>query len=446
MQKFETDYNKIIERIKNIDPVIYARTRNSLDGDVSYISRYLTHGVVSLKLVKDITNKISNTNLENKNYSDNIKYEKWNQELAWREYFHRVWQSLGDDIFSSIRQDQSNVKHASGIPISFANLSSYSKIEEVKKDNKESGKENSELDSTGVKSLDRNIEKLIETGYMHNHARMWTSMLATNIAGYAWSDCSRWMYYHLIDGDLASNTLSWQWICSTFSAKQYVANQENINKYDRDNAQRKTYLDCEYEDLYDAVLPESMIASFDIQKYFDDDFELDTQALNKYSIGNILKDKNKEGENENKKEENKLELEQVLNFENNFDKNKNTIIYSMWNLDPTWYEDKGDNINRILFIEKSALKDFPMSTKRIEFVLEITKNISDKYKNFQILYGEINELEGLVTKDKLDNSISREYPLCNHWGNLVEDREWLYPNYSWSSGGFMSFWSKVNGR
>ena len=414
MIKFETDYNKIIEKIKNIDPVTYARTRNSLDGDVSYISRYLTHGVVSLKLVKEITN----------GSGDNIKYEKWNQELAWREYFHRVWQSLGDDIFSSIRQDQSNVKYASGIPISFANLSSYNKIEEVKKDNEESGKENSELNSTGVKSLDRNIEKLIETGYMHNHARMWTSMLATNIAGYAWSDCSRWMYYHLIDGDLASNTLSWQWICSTFSAKQYVANQENINKYDRDNAQRKTYLDCEYEELYDAVLPESMTASFDIQKYFDDNFELDTQALNKYSINNINK----------------------IDFENNFDKNKNTIIYSMWNLDPTWHEDKGDNINRILFIEKSALKDFPMSAKRIDFVLKITKNISDKYKNFQIFYGEINELENLITKDKLDNSISREYPLCNHWGNLVEDREWLYPNYSWSSGGFMSFWSKVNGR
>ena len=431
MIKFETDYNKIIEKIKNIDPVIYARTRNSLDGDVSYISRYLTHGVVSLKLVKDITNKISNTSLENKNYSDNIKYEKWNQELAWREYFHRVWQSLGDDIFSSIRQDQSNVKHTSGIPISFANLSSYNKKEELEEENKnknlEKNKEsenNIELSSTGIKSLDRNIEKLIETGYMHNHARMWTSMLATNIAGYAWSDCSRWMYYHLIDGDLASNTLSWQWICSTFSAKQYVANQENINKYDRDNAQRKTYLDCEYEDLYDAVLPESMIASFDMQKYFDDNFELDTQALNKHAINNINK----------------------IDFENNFDKNKNTIIYSIWNLDPTWYENESDNINRILFIEKSVLKDFPISAKRVEFVLEITKNISDKYKNFQILYGEINELEDLVTKDKLDNSISREYPLCNHWGNRAEDRDWLYPNYSWSSGGFMSFWSKVNGR
>ena len=434
MIKFETDYNKIIEKIKNIDPVIYARTRNSLDGDVSYISRYLTHGVVSLKLVKDITNKISNTSLENKNYSDNIKYEKWNQELAWREYFHRVWQSLGDDIFSSIRQDQSNVKHTSGIPISFANLSSYNKKEELEEENKnknlEKNKEsenNIELSSTGIKSLDRNIEKLIETGYMHNHARMWTSMLATNIAGYAWSDCSRWMYYHLIDGDLASNTLSWQWICSTFSAKQYVANQENINKYDRDNAQRKTYLDCEYEDLYDAVLPESMIASFDIQKYFDDNFESDTQVLNKYDIS-------------------KKDSEHILNLKNNFDKNKDTIIYSMWNLDPTWYESESDNVNRILFIEKTVLKDFPMSVKRIEFILDITKNISDKYKNFQILYGELSELKELIGIDNFQNSVSREYPLCSHWGNKVESREWLYPNYSWSSGGFMSFWSKVNGR
>ena len=398
MLKFETHYNKIIEKIKNIDPVNYAKTRNNLDGDVSYISPYLTHGVVSLKLVKDITNKI-NLEKENKifNNFDNIKYEKWNQELAWREYFHRVWQKLGDDIFYDIRNEQSNVKHMSGMPLAFIK------------------------NSSDIKSIDKNIEKLIETGYMHNHARMWTSMLATNIAGYAWLDCSRWMYYHLLDGDLASNTLSWQWICGTFSAKTYIANQENINKYDRDNAERKTYLDCEYENLCDAILPESMIASFDIQKYFDDNFESDTQVLNKYAIENILQ-----------------------NIKIN--ENKNTIIYSIWNLDPTWHESESDNVNRILFIEKSALKDFPMSVKRVEFVLELTKNISNKYKNFQMLYGELSELKELIGIDNFQNSVSREYPLCSHWGNKVEDREWLYPNYSWSSGGFMSFWSKVNGK
>jgi len=39
------------------------------------------------------------------------------------------------------------------------------------------------------------------------------------------------MYYHLFDGDWASNAWSWQWIARVNSSKKYFANQENINNY-----------------------------------------------------------------------------------------------------------------------------------------------------------------------------------------------------------------------
>ena len=42
---------------------------------------------------------------------------------------------------------------------------------------------------------------------------------------------ANWMYFYLLDGDLASNSLSWQWICGANSNKKYIANQDNINKY-----------------------------------------------------------------------------------------------------------------------------------------------------------------------------------------------------------------------
>jgi deoxyribodipyrimidine photo-lyase len=39
------------------------------------------------------------------------------------------------------------------------------------------------------------------------------------------------MYGHLLDGDLASNHLSWQWIAATFSSKPYLFNAENIARH-----------------------------------------------------------------------------------------------------------------------------------------------------------------------------------------------------------------------
>jgi deoxyribodipyrimidine photo-lyase len=42
---------------------------------------------------------------------------------------------------------------------------------------------------------------------------------------------SRWFLHHLLDGDVASNNLSWQWVASTFSHKPYIFNLENVDKY-----------------------------------------------------------------------------------------------------------------------------------------------------------------------------------------------------------------------
>ncbi|MDZ4878442.1 MAG: hypothetical protein CLLPBCKN_007877 [Chroococcidiopsis cubana SAG 39.79] len=36
---------------------------------------------------------------------------------------------------------------------------------------------------------------------------------------------------HLLDGDPASNNMSWQWVASTFSHKPYFFNRENLERY-----------------------------------------------------------------------------------------------------------------------------------------------------------------------------------------------------------------------
>ena len=46
-----------------------------------------------------------------------------------------------------------------------------------------------------------------------------------------WQVGAKWFLEHLLDGDLASNNLSWQWVASTFSNKPYIFNLENVDKY-----------------------------------------------------------------------------------------------------------------------------------------------------------------------------------------------------------------------
>lgn len=419
MPQFETDYEKIIEKIKNINSYKYAASRNFLDGDVSYISPYLTHGVVSLPQVLKIIGEHDS--------SKNGVHEKMIQELSWREYFHRVWQSrdkAGFNIFDNVYQNDyeeigSNMQHKSGIPKAYLDISESADLprgESVENKTKANIEKNS---ITGIKSIDANIKNLGSTGYMHNHARMWTSMLATNIANYKWQDVSAWMYYHLLDGDMASNTFSWQWVAGTFSNKKYVANQENINKYDLKNREIGTYLDTDYDNLYDAKLPNGMLSSAT--------FDLVTDFTN-------LEDKN---------------INSKVYFEflkNTINKNKKTILYHIWNLDPTWLE--GEDVNRILVIEKSILESCPMSIKRIDFILNLARNMSDKYADFNIvLVDDDDAFKKLLEVVDINNTIYKEYTFCSHWSEVFGiksvDRDWLYPDYSWGSGGFMNFWSKV---
>jgi deoxyribodipyrimidine photo-lyase len=53
--------------------------------------------------------------------------------------------------------------------------------------------------STGIEAIDLGIESLYETGYMHNHLRMYIAGIACNMSGAHWRTPSQWLYYHLLD-------------------------------------------------------------------------------------------------------------------------------------------------------------------------------------------------------------------------------------------------------
>ena len=68
---------------------------------------------------------------------------------------------------------------------------------------------------TGVPIVDAGMRELWQTGWMHNRVRMIVASYFTKHMRYHWREGARWFWDTLVDADLASNTLGWQWVAGT---------------------------------------------------------------------------------------------------------------------------------------------------------------------------------------------------------------------------------------
>jgi deoxyribodipyrimidine photo-lyase len=68
---------------------------------------------------------------------------------------------------------------------------------------------------TGVPIVDAGLRELWTTGYMHNRVRMIVASYLTKHLRFHWLHGARWFWDTLVDADLASNTLGWQWTAGT---------------------------------------------------------------------------------------------------------------------------------------------------------------------------------------------------------------------------------------
>ena len=362
---FPTDYDSIMERIHQIEPTQYAKTRNFIDGAVTYLSPYISRGVISVKQVQEITLA--------KGFSPRA-IEKFLQELAWREYFQRVWQEKGDALFDAIKHPQTNVAH-------------HQMIEAVANA------------TTGIDAIDRSIKEFYTIGYLHNHVRMYIASIACNIGRAHWLVPSRWMYAHLLDGDLASNMCSWQWVAGAFASKKYYCNQENINRYTHSD-QQNTFLDAVTETLPSIPIPPVLESSM---KW-------------------------------------KLETPLPARSTPSIDVTKPTLIYNSYNLDPLWR--KTEKVNRVLLIEPSHFQKFPISEKVLEFILVLAKNIQD----LQVMVGEVSDLQALYENSPEAEGIfiSKEHPAFKHYPGIKDERDWIYPNVTGYYSSFFSYWKRCS--
>ena len=198
LQHFESTHTEALRRIDALHPARYALSRNALDGAVSGLSPYFTHGVVGLR--QAVARVVQKHRL---NFEDKLMFE-----FAWREFFHHVWSREGEAVLTDMRP---------------ADLWPGVYASELPADLREG--------RTGVPAIDAAVRQLYATGYLHNHARMWLASYVVHLRKAHWQAGADWLYGHLLDGDVPSNHLNWQWVAATFSSKPYLFNADNVAKF-----------------------------------------------------------------------------------------------------------------------------------------------------------------------------------------------------------------------
>lgn len=355
---FTTSYQEILKQIDAIDLIEYGKTRNYINGAVTKLSPYISRGVIS---TKQIAEKVLN-----KGYKP-YAIDSFLKELAWRDYFQQIWLELGDDINKDIKQPQPNLGNTF---ISKAIVDA----------------------ATSIEAIDKGINDLYATGYIHNHLRMYMAAITCNIAKSNWKLPAQWMYYHLLDADWASNACSWQWVAGSFSSKKYYANQENINKYCNTN-QQHTFLDIDYNSFETLAIPAQLQQTIAL--------ELTTTLPPKQEI--IV------------------------------DTTLPTFIYNFYNLDCLWHQN--ENGNRILLLEPSHFKQYPVSARTGDFIMALASNIN----NIQVYVGQFDEL---VKEYHLTNIYFKEHPSAKHYKGIEESRDWMFKGVTGYHPSFFSYWKK----
>lgn len=136
---------------------------------------------------------------------------KFIQEVVWRSYF-KGWLELRPQVWDS---------YVRGLRADLAGLARDAALREAVA--------RAEEGRTGLDCMDAWAQELVQTGYLHNHARMWFASIWIFTLRLPWRVGADFFLRHLLDGDAASNTLGWRWVAGLHTrGKAYEAQADNI--------------------------------------------------------------------------------------------------------------------------------------------------------------------------------------------------------------------------
>lgn len=140
--------------------------------------------------------------------------DKFIQEVYWRTYW-KGWLEMRPRVWADYLADLSAAR---------ALLD--------RDDDLASRLQRAENGATGIQCFDYWAAELVDTGYLHNHTRMWFASIWMFTLGLPWVLGADFFFRHLLDADPASNTLSWRWVAGLHTkGKFYIARAENILEF-----------------------------------------------------------------------------------------------------------------------------------------------------------------------------------------------------------------------
>ncbi len=191
--KFPTTRSEILQKLENFCDT---RLQNySMDRNFDYGPPHLNVSTMSPFLKRRLISEEEILHLGLKKFEIS-EIEKFIQEIFWKTYW-KGWLQFNPFVYT----DYSSEKIYDEIPT-----------------------------RTGIKCFDYWTEELVETGYLHNHSRMWYASIWIFTLNKTWQSGANFFKYNLLDWCPASNTLSWRWVAGLQTVgKHYVAKADNIN-------------------------------------------------------------------------------------------------------------------------------------------------------------------------------------------------------------------------
>ena len=156
----------------------------------SHLSPHLAFGEITPRQIVAAVNK----KLANKSLVADENVETFLKEVSWREFaYHLMY----------------HFPHTSQQPLDARFVKfPWKKIKPAELARWQHG-------NTGIPMVDAGMRQLWQTGWMHNRVRMVVGSLLIKNMGYHWLEGARWFWDTLVDADLASNSMGWQWVAGS---------------------------------------------------------------------------------------------------------------------------------------------------------------------------------------------------------------------------------------
>ncbi len=258
---FETTRDGALKKLDNFieNEIINYNSKRNFDfgpkerKNVSCLSPYITHRLITeYETVERV--------LKKRPYQ---KVEKYVQEIFWRVYW-KGWLELRPKVWTDFTEDLKNIKDDE-------------KIQQAV-----NGK-------TQISCFNDWVNEIKEFNYLHNHTRMWFASIWIFTLKLPWQKGAEFFLKYLLDGDAASNTLSWRWVAGLQTkGKNYSAQSWNIEKFTNNKYKnirlvensiplqdKREYKLTEIENFNNSEKVRNLI-------FFENDLNLDNYNLNNY--------------------------------------------------------------------------------------------------------------------------------------------------------------------